>query len=1098
MKKLIHTLVCLFLFVQLGVSNTPSINCPSNITMDAIMGACGQTVTFDVTSGGTCPGEVINQTAGLPSGATFPVGTTINTFTVTDDNGNSSECSFEVIVIDNQDPVLVCRPDTTVILPQSTCEVVVEYGLPSFISDNCNVNPIVLQHNNSDMVSSSFTCDSMSISSHLRVFKLSDFGVPSSVQITSVDVGIGFTPNNASLTVNLYTLEGDLTYDNMTLIATKTLDVPNLFNSILNVPFGVTVSGGSTLVAELVVPDFSSGNTVPGYNFGLGQSAPSYIFSSSCGQTNPVDLASLGEPDFSLVLMVNTSNVVLEQTSGIASGGVFPVGTTTNTFMLTDASGNSATCSFNVNVIDQQIPLLVCPTNLEVTADAGACGAVVEFDVFSVENCMNETINIVAGLPSGAFFPVGNTLNVFAINDGSGNVDTCRFDVKVIDNEAPNIICANDIVQTVMGGSCSAVVNYSISAEDNCSDFTLQQISGLPSGFEFPVGSVINTFVATDASGLKDTCSFTVTIVDDTLPELVFCPEDLSVSTDAGTCNAVVNYDMPMFSDDCSIVNYKLKHNLSDNVTSSYGCTDGGASSHIRVFNLNTMGVAGAMEVDSVKVGIGFSEGGEEVTMNLYLLTGALTYDNLVLLASETASMPNIFNGTFTFPIYTPVQGGATLVAELVIPTGTNAPFIAGYNEGGEISPTYYAADNCNIAQPIELSSIGISNIGLVLEVFGRGQASSSVSQVSGLPSGSTFPMGTTSNVFEVMDAQGNVESCAFDVIVMDGVAPEFQDCQESISVMTSAMSCDTMVMLNIPSAIDNCSNTVNITNDYTNTDDASAVYPAGITLVTWTATDEAGNSNTCQTMVEIIASGLMGDLSVTDNIDCLGNSPNGSASINITTGAEPLTYLWSNQETTPTINGLIGGVYTVTVTDASGCQFIGDVVVGEAPLLQIVDAIASNATAGQADGSIDLVLEGGTPPYTFEWTNSEMTEDLIDIPAGIYGVTITDANACTAILTDIIVDEMVNTLEPELVESILFAPNPTSGKVYFDIRLNQVSNVKIQVFNGLGQAIATNNLGNQLNYRTTFDTSDWTKGIYFVQFVLGDKEVVSKRLVVQ
>ena len=249
--KSIYTLLTFCCFCINLQANTPTISCPSDMSVAAQTGACGAVVLYEVTSGGTCPGETINQSAGLPSGATFPVGTTLNTFVVTDDNGNTDICTFAVNVIDNQAPAFVCVPDTTVILAASTCEMEVTYGTP-FISDNCNANTIVLQHNNSTNVSSSFTCDSLSVSSHLRVFEMSAFGAPSAVQVTSMDVGIGFAPNNPTITVNLYTLNGDLAYDNMTLLASETATIPSLFNTIYNVPMTATIPMGATVVLSLI------------------------------------------------------------------------------------------------------------------------------------------------------------------------------------------------------------------------------------------------------------------------------------------------------------------------------------------------------------------------------------------------------------------------------------------------------------------------------------------------------------------------------------------------------------------------------------------------------------------------------------------------------------------------------------------------------------------------------------------------------------------------------------------------------------------------------------------------------------------------------
>src|SRR5204862_3104832 len=64
------------------------------------------------------------------------------------------------------------------------------------------------------------------------------------------------------------------------------------------------------------------------------------------------------------------------QTAGLASGSLFPVGVTTNTFVVSDAAGNTAACSFTVTVLDNQPPAIVCPANITQNSDTNACGAI--------------------------------------------------------------------------------------------------------------------------------------------------------------------------------------------------------------------------------------------------------------------------------------------------------------------------------------------------------------------------------------------------------------------------------------------------------------------------------------------------------------------------------------------------------------------------------------------------------------------------------------------------------------------------------------------------------------------------------------------------
>jgi len=105
--------------VTVNDNEPPTISCPSNITKNNDPGTCGAVVTYTTPVGqDNCPGATTAQTAGLPSGSTYPVGTTTNTFEVTDASGNKTSCSFTVTVNDVENPVITCPSSQTL---EPTC-----------------------------------------------------------------------------------------------------------------------------------------------------------------------------------------------------------------------------------------------------------------------------------------------------------------------------------------------------------------------------------------------------------------------------------------------------------------------------------------------------------------------------------------------------------------------------------------------------------------------------------------------------------------------------------------------------------------------------------------------------------------------------------------------------------------------------------------------------------------------------------------------------------------------------------------------------------------------------------------------------------------
>ena len=142
-------------------------------------------------------------------------------------------------------------------------------------------------------------------------------------------------------------------------------------------------------------------------------------------------------------------------------------------------------------------------------------------------------------------------------------------------------------------------------------------------------------------------------------------------------------------------------------------------------------------------------------------------------------------------------------------------------------------------------------------------------------------------------------------------------------------------------------------------------------------------------------------DASITaTDVACFGEAT-GALVLTVTGGTEPYSYLWSNGATTKDLINVPAGVYNVTVTDANMCTTTASATVNEPDQpLNGITAVTHVACYGDASGSVDLTVSGGTPPYTFLWSNGAMTEDLVNVAAGVYTVTVTDANLCTTIVS--------------------------------------------------------------------------------------------------
>ncbi len=145
-------------------------------------------------------------------------------------------------------------------------------------------------------------------------------------------------------------------------------------------------------------------------------------------------------------------------------------------------------------------------------------------------------------------------------------------------------------------------------------------------------------------------------------------------------------------------------------------------------------------------------------------------------------------------------------------------------------------------------------------------------------------------------------------------------------------------------------------------------------------------------------------------------NMSNGSASVSVSGGVGPYTYLWAPLGgTTATVTGRPAGTYTVTYTDANGCTGTATVTIPNAAAPTATITATVNVTCfGASTGGATVAASGGTGPYTYAWTPSGGTgSSTTGRPAGTYTVTVTDANGCTVQATVTITQPPAITLTP-------------------------------------------------------------------------------------
>ncbi len=804
--------------VTVNDNEDPVAICPADITVSNDPGQCDAVVTFAPTATDNCPGVTFSSVPA--SGSTFPVGTTTVTVTATDAAGNTDTCTFDVTVNDNEDPVASCPADITVSNDPGQCDAVVTFA-PS-ATDNC---PGV-------------TVSSVPASG-------STFPVgTTTVTVTATDASGNTDVCTFDVTVNddedpVVTCPADITVSNdpgqcdavVTFMATATDNCPGVTTS--SVPASGSVFPVGTTTVTVTATDASGNTDTCTFDVTVNDDEDPVII---C----PADITVSNDPGrcdavVTYATPVGTDNcpgAITTQIAGLASGSVFPLGTTTNTFEVVDAAGNRATCSFDVTVNDNEDPIIACPGDFNVSNDPGVCGAVVNYGIGFGDNCPGAVLTQTAGQASGTVFPIGTTTNTFVVTDASGNTATCSFDVTVNDTEPPVITCPADITVNNDPGVCEAVVSYTVTTSDNCPGETVVQTAGLASGSAFPVGTTTNTFVVTDASGNTATCSFDVTVIDNEDP-VITCPADITVSNDPGVCGAVVNYTITA-TDNCDTLgtNMSSLNPLKDNTLFQEIPTNSNGAGQLMYVGQNGVGannrglltfdIAGSIPAGSTITAVDLTMTADHPTAS----NGPHVFNLNRLLedwgegASDNGTVPGSPGGGFGVAAVAP---DATWNDAML---GT--PWAAG--SGGNFNPASSAAQTVDVNGPYVWTSATLvsdvqdmldnpgtnfgwavvgnetgagttkrfgtreSGIPPVLTIsYSSGGGSLTLTQTAGLPSGSVFPVGTTTNTFVVTDASGNSATCSFDVTVNDTEDPVIT-CPADITVNNDPGLCSAVV----------------------------------------------------------------------------------------------------------------------------------------------------------------------------------------------------------------------------------------------------------------------------------------------------------------
>lgn len=183
----------------------------------------------------------------------------------------------------------------------------------------------------------------------------------------------------------------------------------------------------------------------------------------------------------------------------------------------------------------------------------------------------------------------------------------------------------------------------------------------------------------------------------------------------------------------------------------------------------------------------------------------------------------------------------------------------------------------------------------------------------------------------------------------------------------------------------------------YNWTGGSSGLTANGLAAGSYNVTVTDGGSCTSVTQVVITEpTAVTSQITATTHVTCY-NGSNGSTTVTASGGTPPYTYSWANGQHGSTATGLIPGQYSVIVSDANGCTSSSGSQINNAAPITVTVPAGQVGCSGNNDGSLTPSVTGGTLPYSFVWSNGQSGGTASQLSAGMYLVTVTDNNGCTA-----------------------------------------------------------------------------------------------------
>jgi len=855
----------------------PSITCPTNQSVE-VDDNCEITLA-DYTSNATVNDNCIADTGIILTqspavGTTIPGANTIQVVTLTadDGNGNTSNCTFEVPLIDNIAPTISCPANQTLNVDNACNIAIPDYTSLVTVMDNCSTGTgitmsqspiagtIVNGHNTTQTITITATDTDGNASSCAFNVTLQDITAPT---ISCPTNQVIFADANCEVIIP--------DYSNMAPVADNCTPELSLSISQSPIPGTIIMNDGTVQTIDLTVDDGNGNTTSCSFDVSVeDNTAPSLI----CPGNQDIsvdDVCQVPLPDYrsSTMIIDNCAamqNIIITQTPAPNTMVSGPGSTILVTITANDGNGNIANCTFDVNLIDSTDPAITCPATQELFVDAACEVALPDYTTALqvTNNCMMGTGITVTQSPSAGttLAGAGTSLTVtLTADDGNNNMTNCTFEVMLTDTISPSISCPINKTDIIDDNCQFEIPDYTSEAivNDNCAlsnEIIVTQNPVPGTTLPGPDAMATITLTANDGNGNTSSCSFELSISDQTVP-VVNCPANQEITVDENCEVVLPDYRLQSeFGDNCTPGNELIVNQTPapGTVLSGHNTTE---TINIMVADNSGNTANCTFEVNIIDQTTPNIEcpGDQDLALDQDCQAVIPNYTSLATVDDNCDN--NAITVTQNVPVGTVVSDAFNEIE--IILTATD---IAGNTNSCSFEVTLIDTTKPSIACPPDITLDLNANCEVVLQDYtGLTTYADNCTNTAGISITQSPPAGTILNqpgavqtiLMTVSDESGNDQQCTFNVTIDDISIPNVT-CPSNDTIYLNEM-CNAIVpdYLTTLSFSDNCTSSDEM--DLTQSPAPGAIFNIDdeIVDITILVNDGNGNITTCMHQLTVL-----------------------------------------------------------------------------------------------------------------------------------------------------------------------------------------------------------------------------------------------------